>query len=397
MHPDTAKPADPALERRRIWSLDILRGLVIVLMALDHVRDMWSITPFIPEDLSQSNTAWFFTRWITHFCAPVFVFLAGTAAFLYGQKVDDRGQLSKFLLTRGLWLIVVELLVVNMSWTFQWPWVAGYVFVQVLWVIGWSMIVLAGLIWLPWRAILAFGLVLIAGHNLLDGLTPESFGPLAGLWQFLHVSFSFVPSVSVFVVYPLIPWIGVMAVGYVFGRVMLLSPEERRRWLLWLGLGGTALFLLLRLLNVYGDPAPWVVQEKGAWYTFLSVLNTTKYPPSLLFLLMTLGPAFLLMIPLENARGPLARFFRVFGRVPFFFYIFHFSFLTLTALLWHLVRYGEPVIFFNLQTEQWPADYVPNLGLTYLVWVLTIVVFYFLCRWYGRFKFSKKWWWLKYL
>lgn len=385
---------------RRVLSLDLLRGLVIVLMAIDHVRDFWSPFPWQPEDLSQASDGLFLTRWITHFCAPVFVFLAGTSAWLHGHQLArasvpgvasdaiDRPALSRFLLTRGLWLILLELLIVNPSWSHGYAWS----FVQVIWALGWSMILLAGMIWLPWRALLLLSLALVAGHNLLDAWKPADFGAAAPLWSLLHAQ-SFIPlsaqGYGVFVAYPLLPWPAVMALGYLLGRAYS-NPDIDLRKLLWtIGLGCVAAFLLLRLLLPYGDPQP-LAGQPDHW---LALLNTTKYPPSLQFLLMTLGPALCLLAWLRRydqgtglgavEPGWLARRLLVFGAVPLFFYLLHTPVISLSALLWHQLTLGVP---FNPMNGRLPEGYEPSLLRIYLVWGLLLLALYPLCVAYGRFK-----------
>lgn len=386
----------------RVSSLDVLRGLVIVIMALDHVRDFFAATPFAPEDVSQTTPAWFFTRWVTHFCAPVFVFLAGAGAYLYGLKAGSARALSRFLLVRGLWLVFLEFTVINLSWMFEWPWNEGFMFGQVIWVIGVSMIVLAGLSRLPLPWVVGFGLVLIAGHNLLDGIRPEMLGSLGWLWTFLHIGFGWIPfnaeqSFGFLVVYPLIPWVGVMALGYAFGPVMRWAPERRQKWLWRAGLGIILLFVALRTTNWYGDAQHWAPQEKGVVYSLLSFLNTSKYPPSLLYLCMTLGPGMLLLLWFERWRGAVPAFLQVFGRVPFFFYFLHFSIINAASRAYFYLAKGWHVDFFSNPPAKWPEGYEPSLGLAYVAWALLIAGMYFLCRWYGKYKFSHDYWWLKYL
>ena len=291
------------IDRNRIHSLDILRGLVIVLMAIDHVRDMWSVEAFQPEDLSQTSPEYFFTRWITHFCAPVFVFLAGTSSFLYQQKINNTKALSRFLLIRGLWLIFIEIVVVNFSWALGFFWNEWGFFLQVIWAIGVAMIALAGLVWLSDKVILLIALLMVFGHNTLNFIVPADLGSFSWVWKMLHETGYQALGTSgnwgVYFAYPMIPWVGVMAAGYVFGNIMTLTPEKRTQWLYRLGFGAIVLFVILRLLNLYGDTADWETQ-KNLMFTIMSFLNTQKYPPSLLYLLMTLGPAFLLLVFFEQ-------------------------------------------------------------------------------------------------
>ncbi len=390
-------------DRQRIVSVDILRGLVMVIMAIDHVRDFYSITPYQPEDLSQASAGLFLTRWITHFCAPVFVFLAGTSAWLYrGNKGASKAELARFLLTRGLWLILIELTVVNVSWQFGYQ----FVFVQVIWAIGCSMVVLAGLVFLPWSVILTAGLVLIAGHNLLDGVPADAFGRWAWLWNVLHVQ-TYVPNLfgsplGVFVAYPLIPWIGVIAVGYCFGALLEHPPAIRDRRLLAIGLAATAAFLILRGFDLYGESgigpadAPWTAHDGGALTAALSFLNTTKYPPSLQFLLMTLGPAIALMPLLERWRGRAAAFFTVFGRVPFLFYVLHLPLIHLTSRLWAKATYDVWGVT-PFDQGSWPADFEPSLIRIYLATALIVGLLYWPCKWFVEYRKTHRQWWLSYL
>lgn len=378
----------------RIRSVDLLRGLVIILMALDHVRDFWGPTPGLPEDLESPSLELFLTRWITHFCAPVFVFLSGTSAWLYARNTNaDTFALSRFLATRGIWLIIVELTIINFSWTLY---SAGFVFVQVLWAIGWSMIFLALLVHLPVRAIAAIGLLLIFGHNLFDGIDPETLGAFGPFWAFLHVSYGW-PIDGWFyfwIAYPVVPWIGVMAVGYAFGAA-LTSGMDWRRFAFRTGLAATVLFLVLRLLQAYGDPNAWQLQDSVA-QTIIGFLNTEKYPPSLQFLLMTLGPALMLMPLLEDWRARLAEWISVFGRVPFFFYVIHMPVIHLGAIVWSQFMFGRSGWNFGAP-DQYPPEYQQNLWLVWGVWVAVVLLLYPACKWYAALKRRRKDWWLSYL
>ncbi|HEU4525080.1 MAG TPA: heparan-alpha-glucosaminide N-acetyltransferase domain-containing protein, partial [Gemmatimonadales bacterium] len=293
--------------------LDLMRGIVIVLMVIDHVRWFLSSARFDPTDPAQSTIALFFTRWVTHFCAPVFMLLAGAGAYLSLGRGRTRGELSWFLLTRGLWLIVLEVTVARLGWHFNFDY--GYTGLLVFWALGWSMIALAALVRLPVRWVAALGILMMATHNLFDGV--EAAG--SWLWTILHRPGTLMlgPDVAVFVLYPLVPWIGVMAAGYAFGALVTLPPVRRDPLYVRLGVTLTAAFVVLRLASVYGDPSPWTTQETW-WRTGLSFLNTTKYPASLLFLLMTLGPAIAALPWLERRRGRMADVVLTFGRVPLF-------------------------------------------------------------------------------
>lgn len=397
----------------RIDSIDLLRGIVMIIMMLDHTRDFIHHPGFDPIDPTHTNVALFFTRWITHFCAPVFVFLAGTSASLQLARGKSKKDLSWFLLTRGVWLIFLELTIVRTGISFNFsPTFIG--FLQVIWVIGVSMIVLAGLIHLPRIVVAAFGLLMIAGHNWFDRYRVASWqgpeSPVPGLKAkvaiLLHQGFEgfpvlwFFPSPIVIVIYPLVPWVGVMAAGFAFGYFYKLDAARRRKMLLIIGSLATVLFIALRLLNSYGDPGPWQ-QQKSPVYTFLSFLNTQKYPPSLLYLLMTLGPSIILLAMFEKRsgeRGPIARFFIMFGRVPLFFYLLQWPTAHLISVLLHFVA-GKPVAWLFRS----PLDFSPlpnvgfNLVVVYLSWIAGVALLYPLCRWFEGVKRRRKDWWLSYL
>jgi uncharacterized membrane protein len=382
----------------RLDSVDLLRGLVMVIMALDHTRDFFhsGAQLFDPTDLSKTTPALFFTRWITHFCAPTFVFLAGTGAYLSLSRGRTKKALSRFLWTRGLWLVVLEWTLVRFGVTFDLNYSSGG-FVQVIWVTGWSMILLAALIRLPLRAVAAFGLTLIVGHNLLDRFHAADFGSWRWLWMILHEQgpVGSPPGFVLFVIYPLIPWVGVMAIGYAFGALLRLEEKRRHKVLLRLGLGLTLTFVVLRATNLYGDPQPWARQPRGALYTFLSFINTAKYPPSLLFLLMTLGPAIALLPLFERARNGLARFFIVYGRVPLFYYLLHFYLLHISAVVFAIARYGKQAA--TVFAQGLPPDYGYRLWVVYLVWIGAVLALYFPCRAWARLKQRKRSAWLSYL
>jgi uncharacterized membrane protein len=382
----------------RLDAVDLLRGLVMVIMALDHARDFFhSGAPvFEPTDLSRTTPALFFTRWITHFCAPVFVFLAGTGAFLSLSRGRTKKDLSWFLLTRGLWLVVLEWTLVRFGVTFDLNYRSGS-FVQVIWALGWSMIVLAALVRLPLRAVAAFGVLMIAGHNLLDRFHAADFGAWRWLWMILHEQGPLRSSsgFTLFVIYPLVPWIGVMAAGYAFGALARLEDERRRKVLLRLGSALTLAFVVLRATNLYGDPRPWAAQPRGSLYTLFSFLNCEKYPPSLLFLLMTLGPAIALLPLLERARGALSRFFTVYGRVPLFYYLLHFYLLHGMAVVFALARYGSAAS--TVFAGGLPPGYGYRLPVVYLVWIAAVLLLYFPCRYWARLKQRKRSAWLSYL
>ncbi len=406
--PPDASTAGPA--RLRVDAVDLLRGLVMVIMLLDHTRDFVhrDALLFDPANLDRTTPALFLTRWITHYCAPVFVFLAGTGAYLQLSRGKTKAELSRFLWTRGLWLVVLELTVVRcaVAFNFDYPQFPG--FLQVIWAIGVSMIVLAALIRLPLPAVAAVGIGIVALHNLADGVTVQGWrgpgseapGALEAIWMVLHQpGFIVVAGLPVLVLYPVLAWIGVMAAGYAFGAVYAWEPERRRRFLLRAGLGMVAAFVVIRASNLYGDPVPWSVQESGV-FTVLSFLNATKYPPSLLFLLMTLGPALLALAWFERSgRGPVARALVTYGRVPLFFYVLQWIVAHLFAIVFSLIA-GKSIAHlfaFPGSIQPPPADVGFGLGLTYLAWILGIILTYPLCRWFAGVKRRRTEWWMSYL
>ena len=377
------------LNPERLSSIDLLRGLIIALMALDHVRGFFTDFQFDPTDLTRTTAPLFLTRWITHFCAPGFFFLAGVGACLSRAQRKTAADVAKFLLTRGLFLVVLDNTLVMYGWFFslQYPFGVG---VNVIAALGLSMVALAGLVFLPRPVIAGFGIGMIALHNLLDGIKPDGLGRLAPLWWTLHDhGFFEVNGLEAFVVYPLIPWIGVMAAGYAFGGLLLREPGNRRRILLSLGLACTVLFVLLRAINQYGDPRPWQ-QQPSVLLTVLSFLDTTKYPPSLLFLLMTLGPAVAALAWFDRPEGPFSRFLMTFGRVPLFFYVLHIYIIHLAALA------VGPAYGFN-PNGSLPQGYGLSLPAVYGVWALVVLAHYPLCRWFAELKRRRQASWLSYL
>lgn len=378
-------PAPPA--PARIASIDIIRGAVMVLMAIDHVRVFAGVptggTPGI-----------FLTRWVTHFCAPTFVFLAGTAAYLYGTKVQSRPALSRFLLMRGLWLVLLELTLLRFGWTFNFDY-ASFTFAGVIWAIGWSMVVLAALVYLPKAAITAIGMTIILGHNAIAPLVYSVESP-SWLLRVLYAGGDFPggPGINVVVLYVLVPWVGVMAAGYGFGTVMRAAPQKRRRICFSIGIASIALFVLLRATGIYGDPRPWE-PEQGVF----PFLNPAKYPASLLFLMMTLGPVLIVIPLLENARGRVAKWLGIFGQVPFFYYVLHIPLIHVTALLISLIRTpastGWLVANHPMMPPDVPDGYQWSLPLLYLVTAVVVTILYFACRWFARVKLQARGGWVK--
>lgn len=353
----------------------------MVLMAVDHVRVYAGVPAGGPDP------AVFFTRWVTHFCAPGFVFFAGASAYLHRRTLPGLPALARFLVLRGLFLVVLELTVMRFFWTFNFD-VMNYNLAGVLWMIGWSMVALAGIIFLPLPVIAALGLAIVFGHNVIDPYTRPIGGaiaedPLRWVYQFLYFGGSVQigqngPRIAI--LYSLLPWIGVMAAGYAFGRILELPDDRRRRWCLAIGGSAIVLFLVLRTFNVYGDPRHWSPQQ------MLSFLNTAKYPASLLFLLMTLGPLIAVMPWLDRARGTVAHALEIFGRVPLFYYIVHIPLIHLAAIAVSLIRTGAvtPWLFGNhpMEPPEQPPGYMWSLTLLYLVTAVCVVALYAACRWY---------------
>ena len=378
----------------------------MVVMALDHVRDFVHRDAmfYSPTDLTRTTTILFLTRWVTHFCAPTFMLTAGIGAFLWWQHNHSKKELSVFLLTRGLWLLLLELTVMrlayNSSFSFQYP-----IWLLVLWALGACMIALAALIWVPVRWLAGLSIAMIALHNCLDPVQASRFGGAAPVWNVIHQAGAFpVLGALVIVAYPLVPWIGVMAAGFCLGHLFLLEAAARQRILIRIGAASTLAFVVIRAVNVYGDPARWSTQKSGI-YTVLSFLDCTKYPPSLCFLLMTLGPALLVLACFDRwqlqATNPLI----VLGRVPLFYFIAHFYAAHIAALLLAWLRYGRAVLGFVFTPmpsfggppESFPANFGYSLWVVYAVWALIVVGLYPSCRWFAQVKATRRDWWLSYL
>jgi uncharacterized membrane protein len=424
----------PERAASRIASLDLVRGIAMVLMAIDHVRVYSGLPAGGPAP------GIFFTRWITHFVAPTFVFLAGTALYLHGQKLRNRAALSKFLFTRGVWLILLELTVLRMAWTFNFDF-AHYLLAGVIWMIGWCMVIMAALVHLPLMANAIGGIAIILLHNLTDVFRSnlvQAFGAAGPNWFLKVLYFGGAVELgnsgpTLFILFVIVPWIGLMMAGYAFGAVMQMPPDRRRRICLRLGLALSALFILLRTVDVYGDPRPWQLRPstpaaqtsitstppeaagsrqtppRGAnarpapprMSAPLRFLNTTKYPASLLFLLMTLGPMFVLIAFAESWRGRLAEIGKTFGRVPMFYYLLHIPLIHFVACMVSLIREGHvnAWLFTNLPVAPGPvpAGYAWPLWLLYLVYFVCVTVLYFPCRWYAQVRARRKSHWLSYL
>ncbi|HUS01607.1 MAG TPA: heparan-alpha-glucosaminide N-acetyltransferase domain-containing protein [Chitinophagaceae bacterium] len=387
-------------KKYRIQSIDLLRGLVMIIMALDHVRDFFHYDVNIgqdPLDFSTTTPILFLTRWITHFCAPVFVFLSGTGIFLYSIKNRTKQQVAFFLLTRGLWLMLAEIIIINPAWSFNIYF--SETVLQVIWAIGISMVCLSALQFLPYKVLLVLGLIIVFSHNLFDGISVKdpSF-----IWSLLHQPHNFhvAPHVDMLVMYPFMSWLGLMICGYCLGKLYMQNVDTgyRKRFLFYTGLLLIVLFILIRFLNIYGDLHKWTVQ-KTTVFTILDFINTTKYPPSLLYMLMTIGPALVFLSFAEKTSNWLSNKITVFGKVPFFYYFMH-------ILLIHLVRW---VFFFaaghNINELTFPNTHEGNMPLgvgyplweVYLIWIGIVVLLYFPCKWYSRYKATHQYWWLSYV
>lgn len=386
------RPSDVG-SRARVASVDIVRGAVMVLMALDHVRDFVTSVRFPPEDLSRASAALFFTRWVTHFCAPTFFLLAGVSIGLVSRRGTP--HLSRFLVVRGVWLLVLELVITPIGWQLGFMLVPA--FALVLWALGWSMILMGVLVHVPTRVLLPVAVCVIAGHNLLDGIRPDQLGASAGLWQVLHVPGFAIPGV-VFVGYPLVPWAAVMVLGFALAPVFSWDADHRRRVLLWSGGAALVLFATARWLNGYGDPVPWTAQ-RTPMLTVASFLNARKYPPSLDFLLMTLGPALIALALAERTRlRGFAGWLAVYGRVPLFFYVTHIFVAHAVAVILAFMQGGA---LRRIQVVNNPGSIpdwygVPLPGM-YLLWAAVVLTLFYPCRWLGNLKRTRDDWWLRYV
>jgi uncharacterized membrane protein len=388
---------------RRLDSIDVLRGVVMALMAIDHARDFFTNARFDPLDLEKTWPALFLTRWITHLCAPVFLFLAGTGTALSMARGRSKGEIARFLLTRGLWLVLLELTLVRFGWLFNFDVLNATALV--IWAIGWSMVALAALVFLPVRYVGILGVAMVLLHNALDPVEPGDLGWAAWLWTILHEGGEVpIPGrAELFVGYPLVPWIGVMAAGYAFGALVQATEASRRAALFArIGLGLSVAFVALRATNVYGDPRPWAPQQ-SALFTLFSFIDCDKYPPSLLYLLMTLGPSLLLLAAFEKWPRlhwtPLV----VFGRVPLFYYLLHLIVLHAMAVVLELARgHSAAWLFQNASPPVGsllfpPQGYGYSLPVVYLLWAIALVILYFPCRAFAALKARRRDRWLSYL
>ncbi len=388
--------------RQRIQSIDILRGIIMIIMALDHTRDFFHITAVTdqPTNMATTTPLLFFTRWITHFCAPIFVFLSGTAVFLNGQKKTP-AQLSIFLLKRGCWLIVLDFTLITFILTFN-P-MFNTIFMLVLWAIGISMVLLALLIRLPFRVLLAVGLLIFFSHNLLDYAESASMGKINIVWSIMHGRAAVIPlnaSHLIIIGYSFLPWTGLMILGYCCGKLFTAQtdPVFRKKIFLRLGLGLVGLFIILRFINKYGDPFPWAPQ-KNSVITFLSFMNVNKYPPSLIFCCMTIGPALTGLALMENVQNRVTAFFTIYGRVPLFYFIMHFLLIHLLCVVLFFASGYSFKDAYNSQTALGfrPANFGYALWVVYIIWMGIVLLMYPLCKKYNHYKSTHSYWWLSYL
>ncbi len=391
----------PGGSRQRIQALDVLRGIVIVLMVLDHSRDFLHESSYLydPLDASRTTLLVYLTRWVTHFCAPTFVFLAGVSGWLQLARGKSRLELARLLLTRGLWLIVLENTVIGFGWSFHLPFL---IFLQVIWAIGCSMIVLAGLLWLPRALVLSLGVAIIAGHNLLSDSLAHAPGASGILWTMLNVGGVLkIGGVDVLDAYPVLAWTGVMCFGYGVGPLFTLPAAQRDRLLIRIGSALIVTFLVLRYFNLYGDPHPWAPRA-DALRSAMALFNVEKYPPSLLYVCATLGPVFVAIPFIERWRGWAPRFLLAFGSVPFFAYVLHIYTLHCLAILAELLLGGNVAGQFDVMRsavfapEHFQGSMFP-LYVTYAVWLTTLALLYPLCRWFADLKRRRSDWWLSYL
>jgi uncharacterized membrane protein len=397
-----APMTDAVTEKVRIVSIDIVRGAVMIIMALDHVRDFFHLGALTsdPTNLQTTTPALFFTRWITHYCAPTFVMLAGTSIYI-STKRKTKSDLSIFLLSRGLWLILLEVVVVRFGLFFNFYY--DVTVFQVIWAIGASMVFMSLLIHLSYRTLLVIGLGIIFLHNLTDLVALKPGDNFFVLWGFLRQSgfFNITPTTVFWVPYPVLPWLGIMIFGFCLGKLYTdFTREERKKKLLTYGVTAIGLFILLRFINIYGDPAPWSIQ-KNSIYTLMSFLNTTKYPVALLYTLMTLGPVMIILALLENVSSKSLKPLLVFGRVPLFYYLIHFYIIHFASLLFFMNKTGKSFSEIDFHFSQGFGGITGeggySLGVVYLVWITLIVLLYPFCNWYNNYKSTHSHRWLSYL
>jgi uncharacterized membrane protein len=390
-----------AVRSKRIQSIDLVRGVIMIIMALDHSRDFFHIGVGLdqdPLDFATTTPILFMSRWITHFCAPVFVFLSGTSIFLYGSKGKTKKQVAVFLFTRGVWLMLAEIFIILPLWNFYF----SMMFLQVIWAIGLCMVVLAGLQFLPYRLLLVIGALIVVGHNLLDNYSVSAPFWSALAWSILHQENGLYLSKQFMIVvqYPFLPWLGLMILGFAAGKLYLpaVRTAYRRRFLTTAGILAIMAFVILRWINTYGDMHHWTVQ-RDALYTFFDFIKVTKYPPSLLYMLITMGPALIFLSVAEKITGKWADKIIVFGKVPFFYYVLHvILFHSLSWIAFFATGHSwSELDFGHFRDASLPHGAGYPLWVVYLVWIAVVIILYVPCRWYSRYKESHRQWWLSYI
>ncbi len=389
--------------KQRIQSIDILRGLVMLIMALDHVRDFFHAQAFTdsPTNMATTTPMLFFTRWITHFCAPAFVFLSGTSAWLAGRRKTTQ-ELSSFLIKRGLWLVFIELFIITLAFTFN-P-LYNLFILQVIWTIGWSMVLLGLFVRTPLPVIIVVGCILVFGHDLIDYIPIPKQGTEHTLMSIFFTAFGTQLKLNhnhfIFDLYAILPWTGIMFLGYGFGTIYTNNEDaaKRRKIILWMGLALTLFFIVVRFINRYGDPDPWSTQRKGI-YTFLSFLNVSKYPPSLCYTAMTLGPALIFLSLIETVRNRVTNILSMYGRVPFFYYVLHFYLIHIICVILFFAtgNTSKNIVDSNTPFLFRPQTFGFSLGVVYLIWLFVIVVLYKPCKWFDNYRKTHRQWWLSYL
>ena len=393
--------SEAILLKNRVQSIDLLRGLVMIIMALDHCRDFFHYGVSIGEDplgFSTTTPFLFLTRWITHFCAPVFVFLSGTSIFLYSNKGKTKKQVAFFLFTRGLFLMAVEILIIEPLWDFNFT----VIYLQVIWAIGLSMVALSILQYLPYKILVFTGLIIVFGHNLLDSINIDTPFLKSVLWSIIHVRHDYLINDDLLfvVAYPFLPWLGLMILGYATGKLFLpeVDPAFRKKTLRITGLISVLLFIIIRFSNLYGDMHLWEAQ-KTTIFTLLDFINTSKYPPSLLYILMTMGPALILLSFLEKSSNSFSKRIIVFGKVAFFYYVIHvFLIHSMSWLAFFITGHSwNDLDFDHFRQGSLPLESGYSLWIVYVVWALVIIILYFPCKWYSKYKATHKHWWLSYI
>jgi len=398
-----APTLQPLKTSYRIDSIDLLRGLVMIIMALDHTRDFFHKDAWTDDPLNMATTTplLFFTRWITHFCAPVFVFLSGSSAWFQSLRKSKK-QLSLFLIKRGFWLIFIEVVVFNFAFSFDPHY--HLIALQTIWSIGISMVLLGLVIWLPFAAILSIGLLIVAGHNSLDFYEANRMGSYPVIYSLLHHQgiYPLWNGHQLLIFYPFLSWTGLMILGYCFGKLFTsYNGVQRRKILTWLGIGIIVFFITLRAINLYGNPEQWSTQ-KNTLFTFLSFINTHKYPPSLLYMCMTIGPAILFLAWFGNIKSRLSKIITVYGRVPFLYYILHFYLIHFLSMILYLTRGHSFAEGMKATQGDLPQFIIPgegySLAVVYLIWLFVVISLYPVCKWFSDYKIKhKEKWWLSYL